>query len=344
LLLCLIALTALAFSVPSSAQAVVLRHPRPDCVKRVSQQPSLLLVTAHPDDETMACMGRFRERGWRVSIALVTNGEAGQAVQRIDAAHPSPDGDVPVERPPGPGTWVVHPPAGPRLRRVTTPAALAAQRRREFLCSQALNGVTTVYFLSGLRSFAFEDSWDHGVRNWDQSALTALLRDVAARVRPDVVVTLNPDETWAHPQHQGLGRMVLTLHGAGGFDSPGRPRPALYGIREEGWYAQSLQPQVGDLTLDRAARSPVLGVTYARFWATATSCYVSQSSHPVWFAARVRAGLLPGYGAVELIRRLDDDGGPGLDALFAAYPPDRAAMRRLPRHPAVVSLSRDCGS
>ena len=329
----LLALAAAAL--PAGAPAAGhLREPRPLRV---------LLVTAHPDDETMACMGRFRERGWRVSIALVTNGESGQVVQGIDAERLSSTGDVLLERPPGPGTWVVRPPAGPRLRRIATPAALAAERRREFLRSQAVNGVTRVYFLSGLRSFEFEDSWDDGVTRWDVGSLGELLRDVGAQVRPEVVVTLNPDETWAHPQHQGLGRIVRSLHAAGAFDAAGGARPPLYGIREVGWYAESLAPQTGDVSFDRTARSPVLGTTYARCWRTATSSYVSQSSHPVWFAARVRAGILPGYGAADVIRRLDAGDTPGLGTLFARFPPDRAAMRLLPARPAVVWLSADPG-
>lgn len=303
------------------------------------ERPSVLLVTAHPDDETMTCMGRFRERGWSVAVALVTNGESGEVVQGICSPCTSPTGDALVERLPGPDTWVVRPPSGPRLRRVVTAAALAAQRRREFLLSQSFHRVTGVYFLSGLYGFDFEDSWDDGVTRWDTSELTARLRTVARAVRPDVVVTLNPDEKWAHPQHQGLGRIVRALHAAGGFDTPGRPGPVLYGIREQGWYAESLAPQSGDEVFDRSARSAVLRGTYAEYWVRATSAYVSQSSHPVWFAARVRAGILPGYGDVEIIRRLDGGDRPGLEALFEQQPPDRTAMERLPRHPRVVDLS-----
>jgi hypothetical protein len=132
---------------------------------------------------------------------------------------------------------------------------------------------------------------------------------------------------------------VRALHADGAFDSPPRARPALYGIREPGWYAESRLPQDGDVTFDRTARSAVLGRTYAQFWNAATSSYVSQSSHPVWFAARVRAGVLPGYGDVEVIRRLDGDQGAALEVLFARCPPDKAAMERLPARPDVVDLT-----
>ena len=303
--------------------------------------PTVLFVSAHPDDETMFGLGRFRERGWRVSIALVTNGESGHVVQAIDAAYDSAvDKDVLVEKLPGPGTWLTHPPSGPRLRRITTPVALARERRAEFLASQAHNRVATVSFLSGLRRCDFEDSWDDGVTKWDRDVLVARLAAAARRVRPDVVITLNPGETWAHPQHVGLGRIVQAMYEEGDFDTPGRERPLLYGIREHGWYSESLIPQAGDVTFDRTARSTVLGGTYAHYWTAATSCYVSQASHPVWFAARVGAGILPGYGAVDLIRRLDACARrPGLEALFRQYPPDEAAMRRLPLRPRVVELS-----
>jgi LmbE family N-acetylglucosaminyl deacetylase len=117
----------------------------------------VLFVTAHPDDETMFGLGRLRERGWRVSIALVTSGESGSVVQAIKGDYdPAADNDVLIEAAPGPGAWLTRPPAGPRLRLITTPEALARERRREFLASQAVNGVTRVYFLSGLRSFDFE--------------------------------------------------------------------------------------------------------------------------------------------------------------------------------------------
>lgn len=302
--------------------------------------PRVLLITAHPDDETMFDLGRFRERGWDVSVALVTNGEAGKVVQAIQGTYDPQSGpDVLLEKAPGRGTWLTVPPLGPRLREIRTPVALAKERRREFIASLSCHGVTRVFFLSSLGHPAFRDGWDIGVTTWDTTLLAARLETIARRVRPDVVITLDPDETWAHPQHWGLARIVLRSWDDGAFDSPGAPRPALYGIRENGWYFASLAPESGDESFDRTAWSPVIGMTYAAYWTLASSAYISQSSQPVWFAARVRAGLLPGYGGVDLIRRLDAGSGrPGLGALFERWPPDAAAMARLPRRPAVTQF------
>ncbi|MCB0920503.1 MAG: PIG-L family deacetylase [Actinobacteria bacterium] len=291
--------------------------------------PRILLITAHPDDETLFNLGRFAERGSRMAVALVTNGEGGAVVQSIRPDYdPQRDPDVLVEAPPGPTAWLTTPPDGPRLRLITTPTALAAERRREFLSTMAEHRVERVYFLSTVRGHEFEDSWDNGVRNWDKPALRRELARIAKTFRPHIVVTLNPGETWAHPQHVGLGRLVRKWLDAGRFDTP--RRPSLYGLREHAWYSESMAPQSGDLTFRRDRRSPVLRTTYEQYWRTATSAYLSQSSHPVWLDARAAVGILPGYRGVDVLRRLDGT------RLFQSAPRDRQAYKALPRQPIVV--------
>jgi hypothetical protein len=80
-------------------------------------------------------------------------------------------------------------------------------------------------------------------------------------------------------------------------------------------------------------------MTYAEHWRRASSRYVSQSSHPIWFEARAGVGLLPGYHDVDIIRRLDEpQNRPGLEALFALFPPSRDKVLLLPRRPRVEQL------
>ncbi len=291
--------------------------------------PRILLITAHPDDETLFNLGRFVERGSRVAVALVTNGEGGAVVQSIRPDYdPQRDPDVLIESQPGPTAWLTNPPAGPRLRIIETPTALAAERRREFLTTMAEHRVSRVYFLSTLQGHEFEDSWDNGVRNWDKPALRRDLAGIAKAFRPDIVVTLNPSETWAHPQHVGLGRLVQKWLEAGRFDTAGRP--SLYSLREHAWYTESMAPQSGDLTFSRIRRSPVLRATYEQYWRTATSAYISQSSHPAWLDARAAVGILPGYRGIDVLRRLDGT------RLFKSAPRNRRAYAGLPRKPNVV--------
>lgn len=308
----------------------------------VLQEPlRVLLISAHPDDESMFNLGRFRERGWQVSIALVTNGENGSVVQGIKRNYdPKKDDDILHELDAGPGAWLTVPPEGPKLNALTTHPELARQRRQEFLGSCSKHGVSTVYFLSDLERADFEDNWDNGVINWNQTLLAARLTAAVHNSRPDLVITLNPDETWAHRQHFGLARIVTALWQAGSFDLPGALRPSLYGIREHGWYQQSWLPQSGDLQFGRNSFSSVLGMNYEAYWREATSFYISQSSHPVWFDARVGVNILPGYQGTDMIRRLDTiTGREGLDQLFNRFQPDPLRAALLPAAPVIVDLS-----
>ena len=299
--------------------------------------PRVLIITAHPDDETLFNLGRFKERGWPVTVALVTNGEGGSVVQSIKPDFdPARDDDVLIENAPGLGVWLTLPPDGPQLRPITTRRQLARERRREFLAGMRKQRVADIYFLSGIVRADYEDSWDNGIRNWDQPRLTHSLRSIARRSRPDIIITMNPDENWAHSQHRGLGRLVAQLHRDGGFDRKGKPRPRLFGLREHDWYQESQTPQAGDEHFERQAWSPVLGTRYADDWRRVTSCYLSQSSHPIWFEARAAVGLLPGYGPWDFIRQLNcNDCGNGLTQMFLQYPPNAARMQALPKWPRI---------
>ncbi|MFI6175448.1 PIG-L deacetylase family protein [Nonomuraea sp. NPDC051191] len=90
------------------------------------------------------------------------------------------------------------------------PAACGPVREREERASAAVVGVSSVEFL------------DHadGVVEYG----TALRRDIAAAIRrhrPELVITLNPDDTWGGtywntPDHRAVGRAVLDAAGDAG--------------------------------------------------------------------------------------------------------------------------------
>jgi hypothetical protein len=115
------------------------------------------LITAHPDYETLFNLGRFKERGWPVTIALVTNGEGGAVVQGLRPDYdPDRDDDVLIEKAPGPGVRLTRPPNGPQLRPIGSTRQLARQLRREFLAGMRRHRV----FQS---VFPFED-WPRRIR------------------------------------------------------------------------------------------------------------------------------------------------------------------------------------
>lgn len=277
-------------------------------------RPTVLLVLAHPDDETMAggLMGRFLERGFRVVTTVVTNGENGKVVLEIPRT-----GDL-VEADPGqPGTGTIR-----------TPADLARSRQREHLAAQARNGVEATYFLSDPDRADYKDDWDGGVTTWDRPRLTRSLRQIAEEVEPDVVITTNPDEGGHnHPQHRGIGDIVREVHREGGFDRGGES-PSLYGMREHDWYTASQTPQEGDVHFPREERSRALGKSYLAHLRGAAAQYRTQSAQPNAMAARVRVGVVPGYQPTDLLKRLDGGGhAVSVEALLAAWP---APSRRLP--------------
>src|SRR5690606_38506439 len=175
------------------------------CSSDLAAPATVLVIVAHPDDETMigGLLGRLDERGIRVTLAVVTNGEAGVVVTDIP-----PHGDL-VERPPGArGTGAVR-----------TATDLARTRRAEAQAAARAYGVDELVFLSEIFSPRFVDDAATGVAAWDRDALAVGLGDLAGRVGPDVVITLDPGGgAPAHPQHTGLGRWVREFHAAGVFD------------------------------------------------------------------------------------------------------------------------------
>jgi LmbE family N-acetylglucosaminyl deacetylase len=152
---------------------------------------SLLLVHAHPDDESILTGGLIllaREAGHRVVLVTCTGGEEGE-VHNLDAA------------------------VRPRL---------AAVRERELRAAGHVLGIDRLVLLgyrdSGMAGSAANDHPDSFHR--------ASLDEVAKRLvlllwaeRPDAVVTYGPDGTYGHPDHlkahQATAAALATLRREG---------------------------------------------------------------------------------------------------------------------------------
>lgn len=138
----------------------------------MSRRPRLLVVVAHPDDEsfgTGSVIAQAARRGVEVTVCCATRGEAGHD-----------EGPEPVDD-------------------------LAATRERELREAAAILGAARVVLLgygdSGMSGTAGPDTLVGAPLDEVVAAVAAVLDDVA----PDVVVTLDPDFGDGHRDHVRIG-------------------------------------------------------------------------------------------------------------------------------------------
>ncbi|MBX9625581.1 MAG: PIG-L family deacetylase [Gemmataceae bacterium] len=156
----------------------------------------LLVVTAHPDDETgmAAAMARYADAGKVVALACCTRGEGG-----------------------GNGTGAE---SGP---------ALGAVREVELRKCLATLGTRHLFFLDKT-DFGYTESVRATFSKWDHDdALKRLVR-VVRLLRPDVVCTMDPAPVGGqHGHHQAAGRLATEA-----FDAAADPAKFPELLRDEG--------------------------------------------------------------------------------------------------------------
>ncbi len=183
------------------AESVWRRDPR--------DGPTLLVVYAHPDDETFGSgytLARYAGEGVAVHYACATRGECGIA---------------------NPGRLAGHADAG-------------ALRTAELLCAADALGLASVHFL-GYRDSGMPGSPDN--RHPDafaQAPLERAIGQVTALVRalrPQVVLTFNPYGGYGHPDHVKAHRVAVAAFGAAG-DPAQYPEQVAAGLTP--WSPQKL--------------------------------------------------------------------------------------------------------
>ncbi|MEU4052243.1 N-acetyl-1-D-myo-inositol-2-amino-2-deoxy-alpha-D-glucopyranoside deacetylase [Streptomyces olivaceus] len=147
----------------------------------------LLLVHAHPDDESInngVTMARYAAEGAHVTLVTCTLGERGEVIP-------------------------------PELAHLSG-AALGGHRRGELAEAMRALGVGDFRLLGGPGRFS--DSGMTGLADndapgclWqaDVDAAAALLVDVIREVRPQVLVTYDPDGGYGHPDHVQAHRIAM---------------------------------------------------------------------------------------------------------------------------------------
>ncbi|MFB7657029.1 MULTISPECIES: N-acetyl-1-D-myo-inositol-2-amino-2-deoxy-alpha-D-glucopyranoside deacetylase [unclassified Streptomyces] len=155
----------------------------------MKEQPArrLLLVHAHPDDESInngVTMARYAAEGAHVTLVTCTLGERGEVIP-------------------------------PQLSHLSG-AALGGHRRGELADAMRALGVEDFRLLGGPGRFAdsgmmgLPDNDDPGCL-WqaDLDEAAALLVEVIREVRPQVLVTYDPDGGYGHPDHIQAHRIAM---------------------------------------------------------------------------------------------------------------------------------------
>lgn len=216
----------------------------------------VLLVLAHPDDETMigGLLGRLEERSIHVTAVYATDGEGGV-----------------VHRPDGRGGFVETRLPSAEMRRI---------RMRELTEAAERYGVDRIVRLRQPDAAARDDEdaptdgWEMaGV--WDRAIIEAELVEVTRDEPPDAVITLGRARE-THVHHRAIATIARGLFARSLLGPRARQ---LYELDEAHWYdAETFDPFRGkrDLMLRQRQQSPELGMSYGEFQVRGARAYESQ--------------------------------------------------------------------
>ncbi|MFJ6010558.1 N-acetyl-1-D-myo-inositol-2-amino-2-deoxy-alpha-D-glucopyranoside deacetylase [Streptomyces sp. NPDC092952] len=150
----------------------------------------LLLVHAHPDDESInngATMAKYAAQGARVTLVTCTLGEEGEVIPP-SLAHLAADRDDTL---------------GPYRR-----GELAAAMKELGVTDHRLLGGPGRYRDSGMMGTAQNDR-PHAFWSADVDEAAGHLVEVVREVRPQVLVTYDPDGGYGHPDHIQAHRVAM---------------------------------------------------------------------------------------------------------------------------------------
>lgn len=165
----------------------------------------LLAVFAHPDDEafgTGGTLARYAAAGVDIALVCATRGEVGEIAEE----------------------------------NLATPDTLGQVRENELLCAADTLGVTDVVFL-GYRDSGMAGTSDNGNSgafvNAPAEEVVSRLVGIIRQVRPQVVVTFEPNGGYGHPDHIAAHRHTLAAFHAASD-------PSRYPEQGEAWRATRL--------------------------------------------------------------------------------------------------------
>ena len=156
----------------------------------MKKERTLLAVFAHPDDEVFGIGGtlaRYAAEGVHVVLICATRGEVGEIAE---------------------GT-------------MATPETLGQVREEELRCAAEALGIHEIMFLgyrdSGMTGTPENDD-PRAFMNAPSDEVVAQLVGIIRQVRPQVVITFDPDGGYGHPDH-----IAIHHHTLAAFDAVGDP-------------------------------------------------------------------------------------------------------------------------
>lgn len=168
-------------------------------------QQRLLAVFAHPDDEafgTGGTLARYAAAGVDIALVCATRGEVGEIADES----------------------------------LATPDTLGQVREKELVCAADILGVRDVVFL-GYRDSGMAGTTDNGNSdafvNAPAEEVVSQLVGIIRRVRPQVIVTFEPNGGYGHPDHIAVHRHTLAAFHAAA-------NPFRYAEQGEAWQASRL--------------------------------------------------------------------------------------------------------
>ncbi|MDE2049927.1 MAG: PIG-L family deacetylase, partial [Gammaproteobacteria bacterium] len=181
-------------------------------IPHIDAQTSLLVVSPHPDDETLCCAGVIRRvlaAGGRASIVWLTSGDGSELdlllIERALRIHPEKMRDL----------------AGKRMREARAAAAiLGVPPERQFFLGYPDGGLLTLvtdhftvpYYsrFNGATSVPYADTFAAGHPYTGESLERDFAR-VLDRVHPTLVLAPSPQD--AHQDHRAAGIVALQVLG-----------------------------------------------------------------------------------------------------------------------------------
>ena len=224
--------------------------------------PRLLVIFAHPDDESMGMGGtlaRYAAEGVEIYYICASRGERGWF--------------GPEEHYPG-------------------PRALGEIRTKELE-----NAVREL----GIRRLFFLDYVDGDVDKADPEEAIGKIAAHIRRIRPQVVVTFPPDGNYGHPDHIAVGQFTCAAVVCAADstypdpeDLPSHCIQKLYYMVDSENFVSLIAPFVGDMTF--TVDGQVRGETAWKDWMITTRIEMAAHCRAAWRAIQCHQSQLPSLG------------------------------------------------